>query len=68
MLQAGRSWIWFLLKSLDLLQFTPYFQLHYGSPQLLIEITSRNLPWGNMWPARKADNLTTTWEMIVKKI
>jgi hypothetical protein len=30
-----------------------------GSTQPLTEISTRNLPGGKGWPARKADNLTT---------
>jgi hypothetical protein len=39
-----------------------------GSTQLVIEMSTRNLPWGKERPARKADNLTAICEPIVYKI
>jgi hypothetical protein len=36
-----------------------------GSTQSLIEMSTRNFPEVNGWPARKADNLTTICELIV---
>jgi hypothetical protein len=36
-----------------------------GSTQLLREMSTRNLPGGKGWPARKADNLTAICEPIV---
>jgi hypothetical protein len=36
-----------------------------GSTQLLKEMSTRNLPGGKGWLARKADNLTTICEPIV---
>jgi hypothetical protein len=73
MLQAGRSWVRFPMKSLD---FSIYlsFQPHC-SPG--IESASnrngkgkgkkgtRNLPGGKGWPAREADNLTAICEPAV---
>jgi hypothetical protein len=36
-----------------------------GSTQPLTEMSTRNFPEGKGWPARKADNLTTIYELIV---
>jgi hypothetical protein len=36
-----------------------------GSTQPLTEMSTRNLPGGKGWPARKADNLTAICEPIV---
>jgi hypothetical protein len=36
-----------------------------GSTQPLTEMSTRNLPGGKDWPARKADNLTAIFEPIV---
>jgi hypothetical protein len=36
-----------------------------GSTQLLIEMSTRNLPGGEVRPARKIDNLTAICELIV---
>jgi hypothetical protein len=38
------------------------------SKQPLSEMSTRNLPWGNGRPARKADNLTAICEPIVQKM
>jgi hypothetical protein len=39
-----------------------------GSTQLLTEMSTRNLPGGKRWPARKADILTAICEPIVYKM
>jgi hypothetical protein len=39
-----------------------------GSTQTVTEMSTKNLPGGKGWPARKADNLTAICEPIVKKI
>jgi hypothetical protein len=36
-----------------------------GSTQPLTEMSTRNLPGGKGWPARKVDNLTAIYEPIV---
>jgi hypothetical protein len=36
-----------------------------GPTQPLTELSTRNLPGGKGWPARKADNLTAIYEPIV---
>jgi hypothetical protein len=36
-----------------------------GSTQPLTEMSTRNIPEGKEWPARKADNLTAICEPIV---
>jgi hypothetical protein len=36
--------------------------------QLLTEMSTRNLPEGKQWPARKADNLSAICELIVYKM
>jgi hypothetical protein len=36
-----------------------------GSTLPLTEMSTRNLPGGKGWPARKADNLTAICELIV---
>jgi hypothetical protein len=38
-----------------------------GSSQLLIEMSTRNLPWVKGRPARRADNLTAICEPIVSR-
>jgi hypothetical protein len=38
-----------------------------GSTQPLTEMTTRNLPGGRKWPARRADNLAATCEPNVRK-
>jgi hypothetical protein len=39
-----------------------------GSTQPLTEMSTRNLPGGEWWPARKADNLTAICKPIVYKM
>jgi hypothetical protein len=39
--------------------------MNLGSTQPLTEMSTRNLPEGKGWPARKADNLTAIYEPIV---
>jgi hypothetical protein len=66
MLQTGRSRISLPIKSLDLstdLIFPASVVL--GSTQPLTEMSTRNLPWGKGWLARKADNLTVICEPVV---
>jgi hypothetical protein len=38
-----------------------------GSTQSLTEMSTRNLPVGKGWLERKADNLTTMYEPIIKR-
>jgi hypothetical protein len=44
---------------------SPSRAMALGSTQPLIEMSTRNLPWGKGWPVRKADNLTAICEPIV---
>jgi hypothetical protein len=39
-----------------------------GSTQPLTEMSTRSLPGGKGWPARKADNLTAIYEPTVQKM
>jgi hypothetical protein len=39
-----------------------------GSTQPLVELSTRNLPGGKLWSARKADKLTAMCEPIFRKI
>jgi hypothetical protein len=39
-----------------------------GSTQPLTEMSTRNLPGGKGWTARKADNLTAIYEPVVQKM
>jgi hypothetical protein len=67
MLQAGRSWVRFLMRSLDFFNWPiPSSRTTaLGSTQSLTEMSTRNLPRGKGQPARKADNLTTICEPTV---
>jgi hypothetical protein len=38
-----------------------------SSTQPLIEVSTRNLPWGKGWPSRKADNLAGVCEPTVPR-
>jgi hypothetical protein len=69
MLQAGRSWVPFPMKSLDfstdlilLAALWPWGRLP------LTEMSTRNLPGGKGRPASKADNLTAICESIVENM
>jgi hypothetical protein len=62
MLQGVRSRVRFPMRSLD---FSIDLILVLESTQPLTEMSTRNLPGGNGWPERKADNLTTICEPIV---
>jgi hypothetical protein len=64
MLQARRSRVRFPMRSLD---FSIDLILP-GSTQPLTKISTKNLPGGKRWQARKADNLTTICELIVQKM
>jgi hypothetical protein len=64
-LQAGRSWVPFRSHW----NFNPSSRtMALGSTQPLTEMSTRKLPGGKGRPARKADNLTTICEPIVKKM
>jgi hypothetical protein len=67
MLQAGRSWVRFQMRSLDFsvdLLFTAAL-LPWGSLKPLTEMSTRNLPGSQGRPARKADSLPAMCEPIV---
>jgi hypothetical protein len=66
MLQAGRLWVRFLMRSLEfsidlILPATLW-------PQPLTEMSARNLPGGKGRPARGGDNLTAICEQTVYKM
>jgi hypothetical protein len=63
MLQAGRSWVLFLMRSLDFFNWpNPSSRsMALGSTQPLTEMSTRNIHVGKGWLARKAD-LTAIWE------
>jgi hypothetical protein len=66
MLQAGRSWIQFTIKSyfsVDIILSTALLAL--GSTQPLTEMSTRNLPGGKGQPVCEFDNLTYICELIV---
>jgi hypothetical protein len=70
MLQAGRSWVRSLMRSLD---FSIYLILPAAlwplwSTQPPTELSTRNLPGGKGRPARKVDNPTAICESTVKKM
>jgi hypothetical protein len=66
MLQAGRSRVLILMRSLDFsIDLILPFALRPWSTQPLTEISNRNLPWGKGQLALKADNLTAVCEPIV---
>jgi hypothetical protein len=43
----------------------PSRSMALGSTQPLTQMSTRNLPGGKRWPARKADNLTASCEPTV---
>jgi hypothetical protein len=67
MLQAGRSWVRFLMRSLDFftLPNPTSRSMALGLTQPLTEMSTRNFPGGNGQPARRVDNLTAICEPIV---
>jgi hypothetical protein len=70
MLQAGRSRVWFPVRSLD---FSIYLILPaalwpWGSTPPLTEMSTRNLPRGKGRSAHKAENLTAICEPAVYKM
>jgi hypothetical protein len=67
---AGRSRIRFPMRSLDFFNLpNPSSRtMALGSTQPLTEMSTRNFPAGNGWPAPKADNLTAICEPIVQKM
>jgi hypothetical protein len=62
MLQAGRSWVQFLIKSLDFSVdlILPAALWTLGLIQSLTEMNTRNFPGDKVWLAHKADNLTVS--------
>jgi hypothetical protein len=70
MLQAGRSWVWFLMRSLEssIDLFLPARLWPSSSPSLWIEMSTRNLPGGKGHLVHKADNLTTTCELTIENV
>jgi hypothetical protein len=66
MLQAGKSWVRFAMKSLDFSidLILPAAIWTLGSTQRLKEMSTRNLPGLKGWPVRRADNLTAICEPI----
>jgi hypothetical protein len=67
MIEAGRSWVRILMRSLDFLNLSnPSSRtMALGSTQPLTEMSTRNLPGGKRWPVCKADNLTAICEPTV---
>jgi hypothetical protein len=67
MIQFGRSWVRFPIKSLDffICSNTSSCTIALGLTQPIAETSARNLPGGKRWPASKADNLTAICELIV---
>jgi hypothetical protein len=63
MLQAGKSWVLFLMNSLKFL--TDLILPALRSSQPLTEMSTRNLLGGKGRPARKAHYLTAIYEPIV---
>jgi hypothetical protein len=67
-LQAGRLWVRFPVKSLDFSidLILPAAIMALGSTESLTEMSTRNLPGGKVgWLLHKADNLTAICEPIV---
>jgi hypothetical protein len=70
MLQAGRSGVRFPMRSLNF-QFLPNpsrSTMVLGSTRPLTQMSTRNLPGGKGWPARKADDLTAICKSSVWKM
>jgi hypothetical protein len=66
MLQAGRSGVRILMRSLNFsIDLILPAALALGSTQPLTELSTRNLPEGKRRPAHGADNLTVICEPIV---
>jgi hypothetical protein len=67
MLQAGKSWVRFPIKSLDFFDLpNPSSRnMALGSTQPLTELSTRNLPGGHGRLAHKADNFTAICEPTV---
>jgi hypothetical protein len=70
MLQAGRSRVSFLMRSLDfsINLILPTALWPWGSTQPLTEMITTKLPGYKERPARRADKLTSIFEPIDKKI
>jgi hypothetical protein len=69
-LQAGRSRVRFLIRSLDYFQFIWSFQPHCGPggrTHPLTEMSTRNLPGGKGVPARRADNFSQSVSRLSRK-
>jgi hypothetical protein len=67
MLQAGKSRVRFPMRSFNFLNLYSC-NMALVSTEPLTEMSTRNLPGGKGWPARKANNLTTICEPIVEKM
>jgi hypothetical protein len=67
MLQTGRSWVRFPMRSFGIFNSPDPSSrtMALGSTQPLTEMSIRNLPTRKGRPARKADNLTANCESIV---
>jgi hypothetical protein len=67
MLQVRRSWVRFLMRSLDFFNWPNYSShtMALGSTQPLTEMSTTNLPGGKVWLVREPDNLTVVCEPIV---
>jgi hypothetical protein len=68
MLQAGRSRVRFLMRSLDFFNWSNHSNrtVSLGSTLPLAEMSTGNLPGSKRPPARKPDNLTAICEPIVR--
>jgi hypothetical protein len=67
MLQVGRSWVRFLIRSLgfSIGLIFPAALMALGSTQPLAEMSTRDLPAGKGRLTRKADNLSVICEATV---
>jgi hypothetical protein len=70
MLQAGRLWFRFPMRSLDFSTdlILPAATMDLGSTQPLTEMSTRNLPGGKGLPAHKAHKITANGEQTVLKM
>jgi hypothetical protein len=66
MLQAGSPWVQFPVRSLDFSVdlILPSATMALGLTQPLTEMSTRNLPGGEVWLVHKADTLTTIYDPI----